>query len=145
MLLRQIKTHLAWGDFVVVRLLRRWAAARVMEENPLPGMVEVAIELGELPQVSVALHSLFQLTETCLGRALQTECCCSPSIGPDERAILAMIAAAPVQGLPTAPRGMPHGLPGALSWAAIATRLALRGPLHPPPAPEVTRCPFERF
>lgn len=144
MLMWQIESWLSWSDLVIVRLIRRWVAAREAGERRLPSLVELATELGQSPQAAVALHSLFQLTESCLGRPLQAECCCSRLIGADERAVLVMIAVAPVPGLPIATDEIPHGLPGALAWAVRSVRSALGDDPHPAVQSPPPRCPFGR-
>jgi hypothetical protein len=56
--------------------------------------------------------------------------------------LLLMIAAAPAPGLPAAPREIPHGLPGALAWAASSVRRLL-GPSPATPSRALAgRCPF---
>ncbi|MGE0666053.1 MAG: hypothetical protein AB7O49_05785 [Sphingomonadales bacterium] len=140
----RIEPELGWGGFVAVRLLRSWAAAREAEKNPLPIMVELGNSMRLSPQVAVALASLFQLTEGCLGRRLRTECCCSRSVSPDERAVLTMIVATPTPELPSAPRHIPHGLPGALAWAAFSVRRLLGHDFCQTLLAAPDRCPFER-
>ena len=142
MQITRIDPHLAWSDFVVVRLLRHWVSARVMQENAMPGLIALVREFGEDEQVAIALQSVFHLTEQCLGRPLEGECCCSRSMSADERAILTLIRAAPRRGLPHAPRHLPHGLPGALCWAVAATRFALRAPVLSGTDPTFG-CPFK--
>lgn len=143
MQIQPIERALAWSEFVVVRLLRRWSAAQASELNPLPEMVELAAELGEAREVAIVLHSLFQLTESCLGRSLVAECCCSRALSNDERAILALMDSAPAQVSPITSADVPHGLPGAMVWAAATARLALRAPREPTASPPA-RCRFER-
>ena len=63
MLQTPIEPRLAWSDYVVVRLLRRWAAVRASEGKALPNLVGLAKEIGEPVEAAIALHSLFQLTE----------------------------------------------------------------------------------
>ena len=117
-------------------------AARTEQEAPFPALVALAHELGCPAEAAVALGSLFQLTEGCLGRPLEAECCCSRVIGEDERAVLLMIAAAPAPGLPAATSDIPHGLPGALAWAASSVRQMLgRGADHSR-GPLAQSCPF---
>ena len=128
MLITRTEAQLCWSAFVIVRLLRRWAAARAMEGNSLPSMVELAVEIGEPTEVAVALHSLFQLTEACLARPLEAECCCSRDLSSDERAVLVLLAKAPAQAPPLTSEEVPHGLPGALLWAAAAVRTFLGRP-----------------
>lgn len=116
----RIHPHLAWSDFVILRLFRRFAASRDLNENPMPPMVTLAAEIGTTAQAAIALFSLFQLSEATLGRPLVAECCCSRDLSPDERAIIAMFAA----GQPTS-WAIPHGLPGALCWALRSAAHAL--------------------
>lgn len=135
MRMERIGSGLTWSDFVVVRLLRRWAAVRSLGERALPSLVALARELGEEPQVAISLHSVFQLTEGCLGRPLEPECCCSKNLSKDEQAMLVLIGAMPER--------VPHGLPGVLAWAAATARLMLgRAPGPPQSAPST--CPFTR-
>ena len=139
----RIGPGLAWSDFVVLRLLRRWVASRTMAEKALPSLIELAGELGEQPEAAISLHSVFQLTESCLGRPLDGECCCSRSLAPDERAILALVAAAPPTGTAAASSDVPHGLTGALAWAVMSARIALGIADDRPPDIAYSRCPFE--
>ena len=141
MLQTPIEPRLAWSDYVVVRLLRRWAAVRASEGRALPNLVGLAKEIGEPVQAAIALHSLFQLTEACLGRPLEPECCCSPELSSDESAVLKLIAAAPASSPAGISREIPHGLPGALCWAAKAVAIAL-GIETRPAGSAATRCPF---
>lgn len=125
MLLGKIDPELSWCDFVVLRMLRRWVAARTALVRPLPSLVSLAAELDIPFEVAVGLDSLFELTESCLGRKLQAECCCCRELVPDERAILALMATAPAPlGTRTSPV-IPHGLPGVLCWAVATVRSAL--------------------
>jgi hypothetical protein len=137
-----IAPALTWSEFVVVRLLRRWAAARANQDNSLPALVELAADLGEPTETAIALHSLFQLTEACLERPLEAECCCSRTLSRDERAVLTLLAKAPGRAPPLSSVDVPHGLPGALLWAAATVRTLL-GPARSTAAWRPTRCPFE--
>lgn len=122
MLETRLEPEREWWQLVVVRLLRRWSAANATGANSLPAVFELASALGVRSSAAVALASLYQLTESCLERRIVTECCCSPQIAGDERAILMLIAAAPAPGEALASLHIPHGLPGALAWAAAAVR-----------------------
>lgn len=143
MLMERIEA-LGWSGLVIVRLLRRWVAARHAGLDAMPSLVGLATELGRSPQLAIALHSLFQLTESCLGRPLEAECCCSHSLGSDESAVLLMIAAAPAPGTPIASQDIPHGLPGALSWAAASVRCSLGTMQQIESHRTPTRCPFRK-
>lgn len=127
MLVERIDPRSSWNDFVVIRLIRRWAAVRSLGQHALPDLVALAVELGEPPELAIGLHSLFQLTEACLARPLQAECCCSRELAADERAILTLLASARAGSLVQATRQIPHGLPAALTWAAVTAGLMLQG------------------
>lgn len=130
----------SWGEHVVIRSLRRWAACRELHQPALAPLVQLAGELGASPHAGVALASLFQLAEGMLGRPLVAACCCDPEPSRDERAVLLMLAHAPDAGPIHTSRAIPHGLAGPLAWAALSTRMALRmdGAGERPP----TVCPF---
>ena len=113
------------GSLMVVKLFRLWAAAREAGENPLPHMQDVVRLIGPGPELAVACASLFELVEGQLGRRLVPECCCSPSLSRDERALLGVLRHAPESGQPFTSAAVPHGLPGAIRWAAFAIRRAL--------------------
>lgn len=134
------------GSLVFVRLFRLWAAAREAGENPLPLMQEAIALLLPAPDLAVACASLFELVEGQLGRRLVPECCCSPALSRDERALLGVLRHAPEAGQPLASLAIPHGLPGAIRWAAFAIRRALgstfAGETEEPEMPAV--CPFEQ-
>ncbi len=130
----------AGHDYRVVRLLRRWAAEREQGGAPLPSLVRLGRRLGLDPQAAIAVASMFQLTEHCLGRPLKGECCCSPRLSPDERAVLLMLATAATRP-PLTPASTPHGLPGALSWAVESARRMLGTELATPGSTP-QHCPF---
>lgn len=142
MLMGRIEPELNWSAFVTIRLLRRWVATRDRDEAPLPNLVELGTNLGVSVGAAVALGSLFQLTEGCLGRKLQAECCCSEVISSDERAVLLMLAIAPAPGSRGASSQIPHGLPGALAWAITSVRRLLGDREYRLLAGTPARCPF---
>jgi hypothetical protein len=107
----------------------------------LPSLVRLGGELGVEPQVAIAIASLFELTEHCLGRALRAECCCSPCLGGDERAVLLMVEAA-AERPPRSPHAIAHGLPAALHWAIESVGRLLDVADRPGP-PLIDQCPFE--
>lgn len=141
MYLGRVEVTLDWGDLVAVRLLRRWVAARSAAEPPFPALMVLAHELDCPAELAVAMGSLFQLTEGCLGRPLDAECCCSRTIGEDERAVLLMVAAAPDPD-GSASEAIPHGLPGALAWAAVTVRQLLGSGGTMPARRAGNGCPF---
>ena len=132
------------GPLVFVRLFRLWAAAREAGENPLPHMQDVIAMMGPSPNLAVACASLFELVESQLGRRLEPECCCSPALSRDEQALVGVLRHAPESGQPFTSAAVPHGLPGAIRWAAFAIRRALgtsfAGGAEERAAPAV--CPF---
>jgi hypothetical protein len=133
------------GSLVFVRLFRLWAAARETGENPLPHMQDAIALLGPTPELAVACASLFELVEGQLGRRLVPECCCSPALSRDEHALLGVLRHAPEAGQPLTGAAVPHGLPGAIRWAAFAIRRALGSSFAPEADVTVpARCPFEQ-
>lgn len=141
----RIEPSLAWHGFIVLRMFRRWTAARDSQLPPLPTLVELAAELEQPFHVAVALDSVFHLTEACLGRQLVAECCCSRELAADERAILRLLAVAALPASPKAPPSIPHGLPGTLCWAVAAARAGLGTITDSVTVPSARdRCPFSQ-
>lgn len=142
MLMTPIAPALPQASHRIVRLLRRWAAGAELGTARLPSLVRLGRRIGVAPEASVAVASMFQLTEACLGRPLQAECCCSPSLSRDERAILVMLAsplpASPHQAVPS----IPHGFPGALYWAIASVR-RLNGDAPHADSRNGGDCPFQ--
>lgn len=143
MLIGKIEPDLAWRDFVVLRMLRRWVAAKAAQRRPLPSLMSLATELHQPFEIAVALDSLFQLTEGCLDRELRAECCCCRELVADERAVLALIATAPPPFAGQASPAIPHGLPGVLCWAVATVRAALGHTPTDSARYASARCPFE--
>jgi hypothetical protein len=135
--LERIHPSLAWNEFVILRLFRRFAAARTWNENPMPPMIALAREIGTTAQTAISLCSAFQLSEAALGRPMIAECCCSHAQSADERALLSMFSAGSASGWQ-----VPHGLPGALCWAIDSALLSLGGWPHTPQELDATTCPF---
>ncbi len=125
MFIDRIEPRPGWSDMVAVRLLRRWVAIRAAGAPALPDLVAFGAGLGASAQVVVALASLFQLTESALGRPLAAECCCRVELGRDERAVLLLLASVPAAPAAGASLAVPHGLPGALVWAVLSVRRLL--------------------
>jgi hypothetical protein len=134
------------GPLVTVKLLRLWAAAREAGDNPLPHMQDAVAPFLPAPELAVACASLFELVEGQLGRRLVPECCCSAALSRDEQALLGVLRHAPEVGPLLTSAAVPHGLPGAICWAAFAVRRALGASFtvegEPEPAP--AGCPFEQ-
>lgn len=131
------------GERAVVRLLRHYCTARDGDGAGLSRLVALGQSLRLPPAGSVALASVFQLTEAVLGRRLVVECCCSRCLSQDERAIVRLLRSR----MPTIPGtgtpDIPHGLPGALAWAVLSVR-RLCGELVPagPAVDRAAGCPF---
>ena len=142
MLMARIGPDRDWSEFLVIRLFRRWSAARESGCNPAASLIELAAELDQSAMIAIALDSLLQLTESCLGRQLESECCCSRSLSSDEAAILQLIGSAETPIHPFTAREIPHGLPSALQWAARSLRSLLGEQSALGPAGSVPRCPF---
>ena len=134
------------GSLVIVKLFRLWAAAREAGENPLPHMHDAIAPLVPAPELAVACASLFELVEGQLDRRLVPECCCSSALSRDEQALLGVMRQAPDAGQPFTSSAVPHGLPGAIRWAAFAVRRALGSSFgdaaENPAVP--AGCPFEQ-
>lgn len=125
---------------IMTMLLRTWAAARRSGENPVPAM-QGKLSASASPELAAALDSLFGLTEAVLGRALAPGRATCPTASPDEEALAMLIRHARAAGPVRTGEAVPHGLPGALCWAAAAVARALGDPVRherPPPS----RCPF---
>lgn len=134
-----------WGDggaedARVVAVLRHYAVARGSGAPLLPVLIAHAAGQGLGETATVALASVFELTEACLGRALLPGD--GEALSADEEGVLMLLASAGDVGSHCGSRAVPHGMPGALAWAArSAVRLtggACARPLAPPPA-----CPFQ--
>lgn len=123
------RVHAASQIGTLIRLFRIWAQARDMHRNPLPEMTAAIAGRDTSPELAPACHSLFQLTEACIGRQLVPSAPCANDISRDEYALLALIEAAPNAGSLVAENRLPHGLPGALCWAASAVNRAFGVPL----------------
>jgi len=141
MRMERIEPQRSWSEAMIVRLFRRWVAARQEGVGTAASLVALAGELNVPPLAAVALDSLLALTESCLGRRLEAECCCSKVLAPDERAVLLLLGAAGQARHPVfASPAVPHGLPGAVAWAAASLVRLLDHEVPPAPAP--SRCPF---
>jgi hypothetical protein len=109
-------------------------------------MQDIAQLIGPRPDLALACASLFELVEGQLGRRLVPECCCSPALSRDEQALLGVLRHASEAGVPLTSAVVPHGLPGAIRWAAFAIRRALGASLaEGPEVPAVpVVCPFRQ-
>lgn len=81
----------AFASRFVIRLLRSWSASRAYAAPDLLRMEELSASWGLSDTVAPACARLFELVEAHLGRALVSECCCSPRLSADERALLGLI------------------------------------------------------
>ncbi|MEM6494251.1 MAG: hypothetical protein AAF650_07700 [Pseudomonadota bacterium] len=108
----------SFEDAMFVRLFRLWAMGREDHSSALPAMHAEAKRHGYKDQAAAACASLFELLESHLGRRLERECCCSPKFSADEKALIGVLRSAPRLASGRGSRDVPHGLPGAISWAA---------------------------
>lgn len=110
------------GKLTVVRLLRCYCEVRDGDSDgsALSGLVTLGQTFRLPPAGTVALRSVFQLTEAVLGRRLVTECCCSRRLSADERAVIRLLGSRMLIVFGTGTGDIPHGLPGALAWAILS-------------------------
>lgn len=105
-------------DAIFIRLFRKWSMAREQGEPVMPRMHQEAKHHDYCDNTAAAAASLFQLVEAQIGRPLVRECCCSPSFSADERALIGILRHGPSLRPGIGTKAIPHGLPGALCWAA---------------------------
>lgn len=138
----------SYQQAIFVKMFRRWASAREAGIDRRAAMAEAYRGPGTAMMAAVAADSLFELVEAHLGRPLAGECCCNPALAPDEAALLGLLHyAASAEGVTTGP-AIPHGLSGAICWAAKAVRREFGFPrASRRPALEIEPavcCPFRR-
>lgn len=132
---------------IIVRLLRHYCAAREDDGDgtALSRLVALGRSLRLPPAGTVALASVFQLTEAVRGRRLTTDCCCSPDLSGDERAVIRLLGSRMPTFPDTGTADIPHGLPDALAWAVLSVKWLCGGiiaiPSQPPPF-DNAGCPF---
>lgn len=133
----------AFQQAIFLQMFRRWAAAREAQVDSRPGMAELFCGPGTAIMAAVACDSLFALVEAQLGRGLVPGRCCDQAPAPDEAALIGLLHhCGNVSGI-AATTTIPHGLPGAICWAAHAVRRELGFPpqsFMPPDAD--AHCPF---
>lgn len=107
-------------DRVLVRLFRKWSAARLAFADAFPEMETVCNAVGLEVDVVAASASLFDLLEMHLARHLVPECCCSARFSADEHAIVAIVRSAPSLirsgGEGMVPRGLPDNIVLVARW-----------------------------
>jgi hypothetical protein len=135
----------SFQQIIFVKMFRRWVAARDAGLDRRVAVAEVYRGPGNAMMAAVAADSLFDMVEARLGRALKCGCCCSASLGADETALLGLLQYSASAGGVTTDT-IPHGLSGAICWAAMAVRRELgiprsEGAITGQP---VARCPFAR-
>ncbi|MEM1051526.1 MAG: hypothetical protein AAGI28_05455 [Pseudomonadota bacterium] len=116
----QMTSRRAFDEAIFVRLFRLWAMGYEDRISPLPTMHAEAISHGYKDQTAMACASLFELVQGHLGRTLVRECCCSTNFSSDERALIGILQSAPSLSPGQGSREVPHGLPGAICWAAAS-------------------------
>jgi hypothetical protein len=118
----------SFKNAILIRLFRLWALAREDGNVGLGPMHSLARHLQLADETAPACASLFQLIEAELERPLVRECCCAKTFSPDELALLGVIEAAPSLDSIKGSGDVPHGLPGAIHWAAMTVRRSLKWP-----------------
>ena len=125
----------------VVEALRCYAKARRELRPVLPDLVAIAGRSGLAAPAMVALGSVFELTEGCLGRSLATG---GPGrLSRDERAVLRLLDCADMADPASGSAAVPHGLPGVLIWAIRSARRLWPGARPAPPRAAGATCPFD--
>lgn len=110
---------------LVVRLLRLWSHSRARGVNPLHAMTRLIGHHGSSPELAPACESCFTLTEACLGRSLKILRSGSSQLATDEVALVELLRQVPLLSALGPNSNVPHGLPGALQWAAMAVVRAI--------------------
>lgn len=129
----------------LIMLFRVWARAREDGLNPLPAMFESVSARFATPELTAACESYFALTEACLARPLEPAPEQSAVLSRDEAALLDMLRQVPSLVTEGPNPAIPHGLPGALQWAAFAVLRAFASAgeyLLPDPQLPPGKCPF---
>ncbi|TIX51698.1 hypothetical protein [Alteraurantiacibacter aquimixticola] len=110
---------------LLVRLFRAWTSARLLGDNPLPEMARVTGNRMETLTLASACDSFFALTEACIERRLIAGGAGDAHLSGDEVALLETIRETPLLTSLGPNSRVPHGLPGALQWAAMSVLQAL--------------------
>lgn len=129
------------GIPIAVLALRRYGRARQCDEVMLHAMSGFASDHAISTHAIIALTSVFELTEACLGRLLNAQ---QREGGPqtsDEEAMLMLLSNGAGVGSHCGSDAIPHGLPGALAWAVrSANKLCGRQWTQAPAS--FSACPF---
>jgi hypothetical protein len=130
----------------VVALFRTWHAAVQQGTNPRAAMAATLDHLRPSPELVAACDSFFALTEACLDRPLLPSPAGASTLSSDEQALLETLRQIPALLALGPNAAIPHGLPGALQWAAFAVLRALCIPADPAlsPEPPPPLCPFSK-
>lgn len=129
-----------------ITLFRGWAIARKHGENPLPAMFALDATATDTPEWVPACDSYFSLTEACIGRPLAHASHDTGMLAPDEIALLATLRQSATTGTIATDNMVPHGLPGALLWAARSVLRALTDDIRYLMTLDLERqgrCPFQ--
>lgn len=137
-----------WRPPLFIRLLRIWHARRSRGVNPLPAMTRLVAKRGCSPELTLSCDSCFALTEAFLGRRLDVSIQGAAALTNDEIGLIKLVRHAPMLDSLGPNAALPHGLPGALQWSAMAVLRAL-GPADNIPAADgleetltQRHCPF---
>ena len=117
----------AHGAGQVIALFRIWREAMDNRSNPLPVLFAALGSTAANAELAPACDSFFALTQACLGRELLAGAAQSSELSPDEQGLLDTLRHVPLPGGALASAAIPHGLPGALQWAAMAVLRAMDG------------------
>ncbi|GGO89703.1 hypothetical protein [Stakelama pacifica] len=130
------------SDDVVVEALRCYCANRRAHLAILPSMLAFAERRQFGAHAMIALTSVFELAEACLGRPLEAETDQDAPLSSDEQAMLMLLASVGDVGAYCGSAALPHGLPGTLAWAVrTANRLCGRRCIDMALSPSA--CPFD--
>ncbi|HET6535113.1 MAG TPA: hypothetical protein VFG41_02930 [Sphingomicrobium sp.] len=91
MFMKPLKAEQSWTTYILSTLLENWSTSRASGAAPLPALIELAHRLDISSILAVALGSVFDLAEACLGRPLSVQHCCSDDLRPGEWALIHML------------------------------------------------------
>ncbi|MBW4329262.1 hypothetical protein KY084_00020 [Stakelama sp. CBK3Z-3] len=127
-------------DDIVVQALRCYCGNRNGPMLPVMTAFADAHHVGA--HAVIALTSVFELAEACLGRPLVAEPETAKWLSDDEEAMLLLLASVGDVGSHCGSAAVPHGLPGALAWA-VRTANRLCGRQCTDVLRERASCPFD--
>lgn len=130
MMMQPLKADQKWTTFILANLLESWSASRRRGVAPFPILFELAPKLGIPTALAAAFGSVFELAETCIGRPLNIERCCSTELMAPEQALIRMLqTGSAAEGL-AAFGDASRELAEALATAATSASRLLAPPEH---------------